>query len=170
MEIILRFIDICRFKATPADVPGSQFLLQISVSIYFILGTLIGRISEDWAVSLATSLSDLFVMIIVTSLLLKIRGFQARARQTITAMAGAGSCLAIVGMPIVAWFYHTAEQEQMNGIALLFMVMLMFWSLMVTAHIFRYALEIKSSTAAMITVAYTVLSIVATGLAMSGVA
>ncbi len=170
MEIILRFIDICRFKATPADVPSSQFLLQISVFIYFILGILMGRISEDWTVSLATSLSDIFLMIIVTSLLLKTRGFQVRTQQTITAMAGAGSCITIVGMPIVAWFYYTTEQEQMNGIALLFMVMLMFWSLMVTAHIFRYALEIKSSTAAMLTVTYTVLSIVATGLAMSGVA
>lgn len=170
MEIILRFIDICRFKATPANIPASQFLLQTSVIIYFILGIMMGRLSDDWSVSLATSVSDLFVMIIVTSLLLKMRGFQARTQQTITAMAGTGSCLAIVGMPIVAWFYHSTEQEQMNGVALLFMVALMFWSLMVTAHIFRYALEIKSSTAAMLTVAYTVLSIIATGLAMSGVA
>ena len=170
MEIVLRFIDICRFKATPADLPASQLLLQLSVISYFILGILMGRLSDDWNVSLATSLSDLVLMIFVTSLLLKMRGLQARTQQTITAMAGAGSCLAIVGMPIVAWFYQTAEQEQMNGVALLFMVMLMFWSLMVTAHIFRYALDIKSSTAAMLTVAYTVLSILATGLAMSGVA
>jgi len=50
------------------------------------------------------------------------------------------------------------------------MIALMFWSLMVTAHIFRQSLAIKASTAAMLTIAYTVIALLVTGLVMSGVA
>ena len=170
MTIIHRFFDICLFKAGPADLPASRLLLQLVLLSYFLLGIVISLMDDKLSVSIFTSLADLLVMIAVIGLLLKFRGFQARFQQTLTAMAGAGCCLTIVGLPIVWWFYQIDEQHQATSFAMLLMIALVFWSLMVNAHIFRYALEIKPSTAVIITVAYTVLSIVATGLTMSGVA
>jgi sensor histidine kinase regulating citrate/malate metabolism len=62
------------------------------------------------------------------------------------------------------------QQQQFAGVAMLLLVALLIWSLMVNAHIFRTALEIKPSSAVMLTVAYTILSLMLVGLAVSGVA
>lgn len=170
MNIIQLFFNICRFKATPSDIPASRLLLQLSLVSYFVLGIIIGRIDDDWSISIAVSLTDIIMMIIVMNLLLKLRGLQARLQQTLTAMLGAGSCLAVIGIPIIWAFSHMTEQNEIkNTVILMAMITFMFWNLMVNAHIFRHALDIKANTAAMLTVAYTVLSIIAVGLTMSGV-
>jgi len=171
MNTILLFINICRFRASPSDVASSSSLLPLSLACYFVLGVIIGRIDDDWSTSVAVSLTDLLMMVIVMNLLLKLRGLQPRLQQTLTAMAGAGSCLAVIGIPIIWAFSQMTEQDEIkNTIILMLMITFMFWNLMVNAHIFRHALDIKANTAAMITVAYTVLSIVVVGLTMSGVA
>jgi hypothetical protein len=170
MNIAMRFVEICLFKAGPEDVPSSHWLLKITLLIYFMVGVAISRIDAAWDISLFTSLTDMLVMIVVTGLLLQFRGFKSRFQQTITAMAGAGSCLGIVGIPVVLLFNQVSEQERLSSYAMLLMIALMFWSLMVTAHIFRRSLDIKPGIAAVLTIAYTILSLLAVGLVISGVA
>lgn len=170
MNIIFRYIEICLFKASPADVPSSHWLMKITLLFYFIVGVVISRIDQNWDISLFTSLTDTLAMIVAVLLLLHFRGYTARFQQTVTAMAGTGACIGCIGIPIVYFFSQVKENEQLGSIALLLMVAVMIWSLMVTAHIFRNALEIKPSSAVMITIAYTVLSLMAVGLTVSGVA
>lgn len=170
MNIALKFVDLCLFKAEPDDVPASDGLMKITLLMYFIIGIAISRIDSAWDVSFFISFADLLMMMAVISALLYFRGFQARYQQTVTAMAGAGCCLGIIGFPIMLLFSNVGEQEQPSSLALLLLIGLMFWSLMVTAHIFRRSLEIKPSTAVALTIIYTVLSLLAAGLALSGVA
>ncbi len=170
MNIAMRFIDICLFKAGPADVPSSHWLLKLTLLIYFILGVAASRLDSAWDVSLFTSLIDVLVMMAFVWLLLSFRGLQARYKQTLTAMAGTGSCIGIVGIPVLVLFYQMSEQDRLYNYAMLLLIAVMFWSLMVTSHIFRTALEIKPSLAAVLTLAYTILSLLAVGLAISGVA
>ena len=170
MKIIQLFIDLCLFKANPSDVTVSQWLLKVTLLFYFVLGVAINTLDMELRVGVFTSLADVFFMLIVTGLLLKFRGFQSRYTQTVTALSGTGVCIATVGFPIMWWFYQIEPEEQATSLAMLLMIGLMFWSLMIAAHIFRQSLEIKAGTAAMITIAYTVLSIIVAGLVMSGVA
>lgn len=53
---------------------------------------------------------------------------------------------------------------------MLLLIAIVLWSLMVTAHIFRMALELKPANAVMLTIAYTILSLIIVGLVVSGVA
>lgn len=170
MNIALRFIDLCLFKASPSDVPASQALLKITLLIYLILGIAINQLDSDLNTSLFVSLADVLVLMIATGVMLKLRGYQSRYTQTLTALAGAGSCIALIGFPIIWWFYQIEPEQQPTSYAMLLMVALMFWSLMVTAHIFRQSLEIKAGTAVVLTVIYTVITLLVTGLVMSGVA
>ncbi|NQZ53605.1 MAG: hypothetical protein HRT93_05045 [Piscirickettsiaceae bacterium] len=170
MNIAMRFIDICLFKAGPADVPSSHWLLKLTLLVYFILGVIVSRLDSAWDVSLFTSLADVLVMMVFVWLILSFRGLQKRYKQTLTAMAGAGSCIGIVGIPIVMLFNQVSEQERLSNYTMLLMIAVMFWSLMVTAHIFRFALEIKPGMAAMLTLAYTILSLIVVALVISGVA
>jgi hypothetical protein len=170
MNIAMRFIDICLFKAGPADVPSSHWLLKLTLLVYFILGVIVSRLDSAWDVSLFTSLADVLVMMVFIWLILSFRGLQKRYKQTLTAMAGVGSCIGIVGIPIVMLFNQVSEQERLSNYTMLLMIAVMFWSLMVTAHIFRFALEIKPGMAAMLTLAYTILSLIVVALVISGVA
>lgn len=169
MNSAFLFFNICRFKAGPADVPNSHGLLKITLLVYFMLGVGINRVDVNWQVSLFASLADTLMMVLVIWILLNIRGLQARYLQTVTAMAGTGCFLAIIGLPIYLSFHQVSEPEQASSFTLLLMVALMFWSLMVMAHIFRQALDIKPGAAAALTIGYTVLSLIAVGLLISGI-
>jgi len=170
MTIIQRYIDLCLLKVSPDSVPASNNLLQLTLFAYFIVGVVASKVDMSWPMSIFSSLADMIFMIVALSLLLQFKGLKVRFQQTLTAMAGASSCLGIVGLPIIIWFSQIPEAEQANSYALLFLVILMFWSLMVTSHILRYALDIKVFAAMVVTIMYTALSLVVLGLTMSGVA
>ncbi|PHS22340.1 MAG: hypothetical protein COA83_11930 [Methylophaga sp.] len=169
MEIISRFIDLCLFRASPSDVPASAWLLKITLLSYFVLSLIVNKLDNTWNTSFFVSLADIAVMVIIVGLLLTFRGFQSRYTQVIIALAGAGCCMAIIGFPIIWWFFQIEPEQQTASFALLMMVVLLIWSLMVMAQIFRHSLEVKSATAMLITIAYIMITLVVTGLVMSGV-
>jgi len=170
MNIILRYIDVCRLKAGPADMPASNKLLKATLLAYFLLGVGISRIDSTWDVSVVGSMADTLFMIAAIGLMLNFKGLSARYQQTLIALAGAGIILDFIGLPLLLWFNQIDKLEQGTSVAMLLLIALMFWSLMVIAHIFRQALDIKAGSAAMITIIYTVLSLLVLGLTLSGVA
>ncbi len=170
MNIVRSYIDLCLFKASPADLPVSQWLLRLTLLAYFIIGTGIGLIDSPMKISVASSLADTVMMMAALWLMLNFRGMLNRYQQSLTALAGAGCCIGIVGIPVMLLFNQVNTKDQMTSYVMLLMIALMFWSLMVTAHILRDSLDIKPGTAAVLTVIYTVLSLLAVALANSGVA
>tara|TARA_R110002049_G_scaffold270516_1_gene447510 strand:+ start:819 stop:1331 length:513 start_codon:yes stop_codon:yes gene_type:complete len=170
MNIILRFIDLCRLKAGPADMLASNQLLKMTLLVYFLLGIAISRIDSAWDVSIISSLADTSFMIVAVGVMLHLKGLQTRYQQTLIALAGAGIILDLVGLPLMFWLNQIDKVEQGTSLALFLMIGLMFWSLMIMAHIFRQALEIKAGVAAILTIIYTAMSLVVLGLTLSGVA
>lgn len=170
MILLQRFFQICLFRAGPADVPSSYGFLKIVCLIYFAVGVLVSRIDQNWSLSLAGSFADTCLLLVVCWLLLYYRGFSTRFIQTATAMAGTGSLLGLLGLPIFWLFRQVEPSGQLTSLVLLLVLLLVFWSLFVTAHIFRNALEIRPGTAALVTVLYTIVSLLVVGLAMSGAA
>jgi hypothetical protein len=170
MNIILLYFDLCRLKAGPADMPASDKLLKSTLLAYFLLGIVISRIDSAWDVSIISSLADTLFMMAAIGIMLHLKGLSTRYQQTVMALAGAGIILDLIGLPLMLWLNNIDKLEQGTSIALLLMIALMFWSLMVIAHIFRQALDIKAGSAAMITIIYTAMSLVVLGLTLSGVA
>ncbi|MDF1588935.1 MAG: hypothetical protein P1P93_07245 [Gammaproteobacteria bacterium] len=170
MKFIRSYIDLCLFKASPADLPASQWLLRLTLFAYFIIGTGIGLIDSPIRISVASSLADTLTMVVALWLMLNFRGMLNRYQQSLTALTGAGCCIGIVAIPIMLLFSQVDVKQQMTSYVMLLMIALMFWSLMVTAHILRKSLDIKPGTAAVLTVAYTIITLVLVALANSGVA
>lgn len=170
MKLIRFYIDLCLFKASPAELPASQWLLRLTLFAYFIIGTGIGFIDSPMMISVASSLADTIAMVVVLWFLLNFRGMLNRYQQSLTALAGAGCCIGIVGIPVMLLFSQVDVKDQMTSYIMLLMIALMFWSLMVTAHILRKSLDIKPGTAAVLTVVYTVITLMLVALANSGVA
>lgn len=165
--LTIQIIRICFFKASPADITASQSLMNISLLVYFSISVLVGRTDSDWNISLLTGLAEVLVMMLLLWVILSVRSYQPRYQQSLMAMAGTGSFLGLIGVPVLMWFYQIPEADQPTSFPLLLVIALLFWSLMVTAHIFRKALDIRPGIAVLITVAYTIISLLAVGLTMS---
>lgn len=170
MTVILRLIDICLFRAGPEDLPARSGLLQWSLLAYLAVGVAINLLDTNWTLSLTVSIADLIILL--TFIWLLLRGYQhlPRLNQTLLALTGCGVLLGIVVMPFLAMFYQYDETEPMGNGLLLIMMVIMLWSLMVTAHILRRALDSSAPVAVGWTVLYVIVSIVGSGLVMSGVA
>lgn len=172
MDLITRFLDICFLKAGPQDLPSSSWLMKFSLVVYFAVATLSQLLEYSLPISLAAAFSELILMLLLVALLLRFRGFSARYKQTVTAMAGTGTLISLVALPLVQ-LASGISPEKMSVIDSAVMVLIMsvlLWSLMVTAHIFRNALEIKASMAVALTVVYTIALMLVVGSAMSGAA
>jgi hypothetical protein len=174
MNIILRFFDICLFRSGPDELPDSKWLKYITLIVYFSIGVPIGNFDSDWNIAVWASLADMMLMILVVWLVLYVRGFMGRYNQTITAMAGTGSIVGLISIPIFTmspdmFNVHSLEVEPSMAFLLLISLFLL-WSLMVIAHIFRRAFEIKPISAVILTIIYIVLAIAITALVTSGAA
>ncbi len=170
MILLQRFIQICLFKAGPADVPASHWFLKLVCVVYFLMGVMVSHIDHDWPVSFATSLTDTLLLLLVCWFLLYLRGMTGRFIQMATAMAGTGAIMGIIGWPVLWLFRQVEPHGQLTSLVLLLVLVLMFWSLFITAHIFRHALEVRPGMAVILTVGYTIVSLIVVGLTISGVA
>lgn len=170
MILLKPFFQICLFKAGPADLPASPWLLKLVCLVYFTIGTLVSHIDHPWRASFAASLADTVLLLVVCWFVLYLKGLKSRFTQTATAMAGTGAIMGLLGMPVFMLFRQVESSGQVTSLVLLLVLVLLFWSLFITAHIFRMSLEIRPGLAAILTVAYTILSLFVVGLSMSGVA
>ena len=170
MILLQRFFQICLFKAGPADIPVSHWLFKLVLLIYFLVGVVVSQIDHEFIISLVASLADTTLLIVTCWFLLSVKGLGSRFLQTVTAMAGTGSVLGVIGIPVFWLFRQVEPHGQLTSLVLLMVLVVMIWSMLVTAHIFRNALDIKAGMAAIITVVYIIVSLVLVGLAMSGVA
>lgn len=170
MKLILKFVDICLFKAGPEDIPANKQLLGWVLLAYFVVSVLINQIDMSFRVSLWSSASELLVLAVFLYLLLTINGYLLRYQQSLTALAATGGLLGLLALPLLSAFQQYSDQADSNNFLLLALILLMFWSLMVTAHIFRRALDTSAGKAVALTMFYVLVAIIINGLVRSGVA
>jgi hypothetical protein len=170
MNSIRTFVEICLFRQGPADIAASNSLFKLSLLVYLLAGLAVNLLDGSWQMSLWVSVTELLLMLGFAGLVLKLAGKLPRYQQTVTALAGTGTLLAIVAWPLLWFFYGLEEQAQPSNLLLIGLMAIMLWSLMVHAHIYRQALDIRVGSAVALTIGYTILAVVITGLVMSGVA
>jgi hypothetical protein len=172
MNLITRFLDICFLKAGPQDLPNSTWLMKFSLVVYFALAVISQLLEYSLSMSLVAAIAELILMMLIVAILLQLRGYSERFNQTVTAMAGTGTIISLIALPLVN-LASGISPDQMTFTENMIMVLIMtvlLWSLMVTAHIFRNALEIKAGLAVALTVVYTIALMLVVGTAMSGAA
>jgi hypothetical protein len=172
MNLITRFLDICFLKAGPQDLPNSTWLMKFSLVVYFAFALISQLLEYSLSMSLAAAIAELILMMLIVAILLQLRGYSERFNQTVTAMAGTGTIISLIALPLVNLASGISPDQMTftdNVIMVLIMTVLL-WSLMVTAHIFRNALEIKVGLAVALTVVYTIALMLVVGTAMSGAA
>lgn len=169
MKLIRTLTDICLLRAGPEDLPASPILFRALLAVYFALGIVVNQLQSTLHDSVLLTGIELIVMLFVVAILLHARRLSARYQQTISAMAGTGSLFAILALPLLSVIAGSEADFDVSPIIMALLVVLMLWSLLVTAHIFRRALDVGPGQAVIITVVYTTGMLIVAALVMSGI-
>ncbi len=139
LELIRAFIDICLFRRGPQDLPASSFLLYLTLTAYAGSNFLLALGSYTAATAAMASLADTALLAVLTLALLQLHGRAARVRQTLAALAGTGTVLAVLALPPSYWLTVQAARAELS-LPDLVVLGLFVWSLAVIGHIIRHAL------------------------------
>jgi hypothetical protein len=141
MQLVRLFAAICLLRAAPQDLPASRVLLGSVLGFYLLFAWLLAIPAYGQARALLVALLDTAVLMAFIQALLYLLGRSARILQTLTAMAGAGSLLGLLALPLVLWGQPSQAGEQLSGLLLYAWLLLLVWNLVVAGHILRHALS-----------------------------
>ncbi len=157
---VLRILfSVILLKLGPEDLPGSIPVLQKIILINAFSGMLVLSSQLDTALALANVALDLVLTLLFSYLVLAALNRRARFVQTTAAICGIGIFFHLFTWPLLL----QQELSDAGGIARTLMALIMLslisWELLVTAHIFRRAIESSMTSAIALSFALFMLSI-----------
>ncbi|MCB1734612.1 MAG: hypothetical protein H6981_13250 [Gammaproteobacteria bacterium] len=168
------FFDICLLRRGPQDLPTSVGLLRLTALVYAIVALALASVGSEMGRATAQVLIDIALTMLFVQLVLRWKGHAERFVQTLTAMFGASAILTALGLPLLFWLRRYVDDQGMVGAggdlpSFLWFVLFM-WSLLVTGHILRNALQMRLGAAVLLAGAYTFGSISITGMLLPSAA
>ena len=140
---LLSWLQQCMLRRAPQADPVSKTALGWSLVAYLTMDLLQARTSSDWSTSLGMTTLDTLIMILFSWSVLRLTKKTARYMQTLTALAGTGVVLGLVGLPLIQQAAQAHLDEGPAGTLVLGWLMLLVWSISVQAHIYRHALSMR---------------------------
>ena len=132
------FIDLCRLKAAPQDLPYSQFLMMLTIAAYLLLGLGISLMEQSPGLALLSAGVDTGLMIGLAYLALRTKNVGERFVQTTTALCGTGAIFELASWPLVGILQ--AGDDSTSSLSLLLLLFFV-WIIAVIGNILRHALE-----------------------------
>ncbi len=134
------FINLCKLKTGPQDLPLSRELMYVSVFAYWLMGVVLTLVNQTFGQAVFLSLVQTIILVFICKIVLWIAKKPERSLQTLTALAGSGALIALLAWPLLMWMGQ-AEITGEHPLAILWLL-LVIWETVVIGHIFRHALEI----------------------------
>ena len=157
--LIYPFVQICLLRMKPQDLPASGMLLAVVLAAHTLAGVAVAAVNLRFDHALAAGIIDTALMCALTAGLLMLRTLRERTVQTLTALAGAGAVIGFVAWPVSLWI-HSAHQTNEPAPALaVALVLVLGWSLTVSAHILRHAVSAPFYIGLIIAIAFYWISI-----------
>ncbi|CEK11232.1 hypothetical protein [Legionella hackeliae] len=156
--ILKRYWQVASFKDSPANTPYSLPLLVFVAFLFFMLIILqwfMADMKQQFEItsSIAAGGSLIIVYVIFTFLLLKVNGKVNRLVQTLTSLLACHFIVHIFALPLLIVAPALAGATLGHSIALLLgfiylilTLILTVWQFLVTAHVYKYALDVDNLT------------------------
>lgn len=139
-SILMSFVNLCRLRAAPQELPYSTWLMGAALFCYFLIGLGIALAEQTFGPALLTSCVDVGLLVGLARLALWITNHGARTVQTVTALAGTGTLFELMAWPLIAALQAVAEGTP-STLSFLLLVLIV-WNIVVIGHILRHALDI----------------------------
>lgn len=159
MNLLLKlFIDICRLRAKPQDVPASNALLLLTMALAIVSG-IVSISNSVYEVSqiILISLMDVAVTLILLSVSLNLMKLSSRLLQTATAIFGTGAIISLLSLPVMLLMNSSPENPGYQLLGALLYFALLIWGLTVMAHILRHSFELPLTGGLLIAIGYFLL-------------
>ena len=142
MTVTQKMILMLFLKTAPQDLPYSTRLLVQVIFLYVITGMMVVSGVVEPPLALGRMVLNLAIILLFSYVLLSSLNLQARYLQTITALIGTGMIFNLLAWPVL--IYDDSLKEQGSIVLVMLSVFgLIGWEILVTAHIFRHALNTK---------------------------
>lgn len=156
--LIRYWLDICLLRAGPQDGPASAFILGFAITCYTMVSVLVMSGNYGMLTGTRIALAELAMLVMFIALLLYLLGKAARIRQTLSAMTGAGTLLGLFALPLAMMFQSARVDDSLPFILSFAWLTLLFWNLVVSAHIMRHALSTTFAIGFAVSLVYVLIS------------
>jgi len=135
------WLDLVLLRKGPQDLPVSGFLLGLSLCCYILVSLLVAIPSSGIAGAVLLALVDVSMLTVFVVALLYLQSKIARINQTLSALAGTGSVMGLLALPLVLLVDPGQPADQVPAVLAGLWLSLLIWNLFVMAHIIRHALS-----------------------------
>ena len=147
MSDLQKLLALLILKSAPQDLPYSPRLTVQLVAVYFFSGFVVLKTTVNPDEMFAGILLGLLVQYIFTFAVLQALDKSARFVQTICAILGVSILFNLLSWPVFALLAEESTDEALKSSMSLMFLMIMSWEVLVKAHIYRHALEMKMFSA-----------------------
>lgn len=153
------FFQIVTRRQGPEDLPDSQFLLSVALGAYLVAQVPVAAILYGWSVSAMMAIAaDAALLALCFWVLLTVTRRTGRYRRTLTALLGTGALLALPQAPLVFFSQLATAAGQTPLGSTIGLLALLFWSIVVQAHIASRALSSNFGVGLAVALVYFILS------------
>jgi len=147
MSVLQKLLALMILKSAPQDLPYSpQFAVQMAL-VYFFTGLVVLQSTLSPDDMLGGLLLGLFVQVVFTYLVLRALNRSARFVQTISAMLVVSILFNLLSWPVFIVVADATATEGLKATMSLMFLLIISWEVLVKAHIYRHALEMKMLSA-----------------------
>ena len=146
------FLDIVLFKKGPQDVPDSPVLFALVLLADVVISTVVGALEGDVSGALVQAFVASVLLLAFVALILLLTSHRERFQKTATAVLGCDALMTLAALPV------SLLPDVLSGLGLLIMGIL-FWNLLVFAHILKHALGIGYALSVALALIFTLTSL-----------
>ncbi len=147
MSVFQKLLALLILKSTPQDLPYSPRLMMQLVVFYVLSGIVVLQTTLGPDEMIAGILLGLLVQYVFTYTVLAALNKNARFMQTFCALIGASLIFNIISWPVFSVLSDEAALDALKSSMSLIFLLLISWEVLIKAHIFKHALEIKMFSA-----------------------
>ena len=143
MTDLQKLIALLVLKSAPQDLPYSMSLaLRLTVA-YILSGAIVLQNTVNPPYLLAGMVLGFVVQYLFTYSVLAALAKNERFLQTLCAMLGIGVLFNLLSWPVLSVLADEMAEESLKSTMSLMFLLLISWEVLVKAHIFKHALELK---------------------------
>jgi len=155
LAYVQALINIALRRSGPEDLPDSTFLLGLTLALYLVAQLPLALIAYGPSdILLRTVAVSLLLLFSGLWILLRLTGYRARYRRTVTAMLGTSALLSILSIPFSVWRQSMLSADSNVAMPSTFLFALMLWSLFIDGHILSRALSRPFGIGLLISIGY----------------
>ena len=147
MTVLQKLLAMLILRSAPQDLPYSPVLTGQLAVMYLLTGLIVLQTTLNPEDLYAGLLLGLIVQYVFTWLVLGALKLRARFIQTFAAMMGVGLLFNLMSWPVFSTLSDASNSDSLKATMSLIFLMLISWEVLVKAHIFRHAMEMKMFSA-----------------------